>query len=142
MFRPVTHHAHGPAGSRRFSCAVLCVCLCLTLPAAVAAPETGAAKAQPQKQIQKQARKVEMPRRGMSMKQVEKKFGKPIKVIPPTGPTSKARPPITRWVYDDYIVYFERNLVIHSAKPRDPEKFRKLKESATAKNTPDPDAHR
>ncbi|HHH36590.1 MAG TPA: hypothetical protein ENK48_07160 [Gammaproteobacteria bacterium] len=73
---------------------------------------------------------IEMPARGMSMRQVEKKFGKPLKVLPPTGPTSKLRPPITRWVYPDYIVYFERDLVIHSAKPRDAEKFRKLKETA------------
>lgn len=73
---------------------------------------------------------IEMPARGMSMREVEKKFGKPLKVLPPTGPTSKLRPPITRWVYPDYIVYFERDLVIHSAKPRDAEKFRKLKKTA------------
>ncbi|MFQ5488063.1 MAG: hypothetical protein ACE5ET_06435 [Gammaproteobacteria bacterium] len=71
-----------------------------------------------------------MPARGLSMRQVEKKFGKPLKVLPPTGPTSKYKPPITRWVYDDFIVYFERDLVIHSARPRDPEKFRRLKEIA------------
>lgn len=110
---------------------MLCSLSLALLAFAVASPraETATAKAQ-------QSQAIEMPKRGMSMKQVEKKFGRPIKVLPPVGPTSKFQPPITRWVYDDYIVYFERDLVIHSARPRDPEKFRKLKESAKTGSAP------
>ena len=59
-----------------------------------------------------------MPERGSTMNQVKKKFGDPKQIIAPKGKTSKNKPPITRWVYDNYIVYFENNRVIHSAQPR------------------------
>lgn len=49
------------------------------------------------------------PKRGMSMKQVENQYGKAIKVHPATG-----KPPITRWDYPTFSVYFESNSVIHS----------------------------
>lgn len=108
----------------------LTLLLCLvTLPALAAEGDSAPATSAPAAMKRPEAG-LAMPAQGMSMRQVEKKFGKPLKVLPPTGPTSKYKPPITRWIYPDYIVYFERNLVIHSAKPRDPERFRKLKESA------------
>jgi hypothetical protein len=49
------------------------------------------------------------PTNGMSMEQVRQKFGNPGEELAPVG-----EPPITRWVYDQYTVYFEHNLVIHS----------------------------
>lgn len=52
---------------------------------------------------------VKMPVRGMTMKQVEKRFGIPQKKLPAVGD-----PPITRWVYKDYTVYFEYQYVIHA----------------------------
>jgi len=52
---------------------------------------------------------VKMPVRGMTMKQVEKRFGIPKKKLPAVGD-----PPITRWVYKDYTVYFEYKYVIHA----------------------------
>jgi hypothetical protein len=48
------------------------------------------------------------PRRGMSMDQVKGKLGQPVKVDPAVG-----KPPITRWIYNDRTVYFERSTVIH-----------------------------
>jgi hypothetical protein len=48
------------------------------------------------------------PRRGMSMDQVKDKLGQPVKVDPAVG-----KPPITRWIYNDRTVYFERSTVIH-----------------------------
>jgi hypothetical protein len=36
-------------------------------------------------------------------------FGKPNEMLAPVGD-----PPITRWVYDRYTVYFEYSYVIHS----------------------------
>ena len=49
------------------------------------------------------------PKRYMSMEQVRGKFGEPVNVIPWVGD-----PPITRWVYNDYTVYFEYDRVIQS----------------------------
>jgi len=51
----------------------------------------------------------DLPFRGISMDQVEKFFGDPKGMQPPVG-----EPPISRWFYDDYTVYFEYDLVIHS----------------------------
>ena len=53
-----------------------------------------------------------MPTRGMNMEQVQKFFGKPIRIVKPVGD-----PPIGRWVYDGFIVYFERERVIHALIP-------------------------
>lgn len=56
---------------------------------------------------------VERPDRGMSMQRVRQRFGEPIKRVAPVG-----EPPISRWVYDRYTVYFERDLVITSVVKR------------------------
>jgi hypothetical protein len=52
-----------------------------------------------------------MPGRGASMSQVEKHFGQPREKVAPVG-----QPPITRWIYGDYTVYFEHEYVIHSVR--------------------------
>lgn len=49
------------------------------------------------------------PVRGATMQDVEKTLGQPKEVLPAVGD-----PPITRWVYDAFTVYFEHNRVIHS----------------------------
>lgn len=55
-----------------------------------------------------------LPQRGMSMRTVESRFGAPLKKLAPVG-----EPPITRWVYADYTVYFEGPYVIHTVPARD-----------------------
>ena len=50
-----------------------------------------------------------VPKRGMTMNEVEKRFGAPREKIPPVG-----KPPITRWEYPGYTVYFEYHYVIDS----------------------------
>lgn len=50
------------------------------------------------------------PTRGMNMQQVENNFGAPSSIISAVG-----EPPITRWVYEKYTVYFEHQYVIHAA---------------------------
>lgn len=57
---------------------------------------------------------VPRPQRGLSMDSVRARFGNPMDVIGPVG-----EPPITRWVFADYTVYFEGNRVIHSVVHRD-----------------------
>jgi hypothetical protein len=54
------------------------------------------------------------PRRGMTMTQVAAKFGTPVTKIPAVG-----KPPISRWEYPGFIVYFEADHVIHSVVPTD-----------------------
>ncbi len=51
---------------------------------------------------------VPSPTRGMSMQQVESNFGAPSAKSATVG-----KPPITRWDYAGYSVYFEYDHVIH-----------------------------
>jgi hypothetical protein len=52
---------------------------------------------------------VTLPGRGMNMTQVEEKFGPPLEKLPEVG-----EPPIIRWIYPNYTVYFEYQFVINS----------------------------
>jgi hypothetical protein len=49
------------------------------------------------------------PARGLTMTQVERQFGVPADRLSAIG-----QPPITRWVYPSFVVYFEHNVVIHA----------------------------
>ena len=64
---------------------------------------------QPMPEIQGQKFSVAMPITGMSMDQVKHAYGNPQRILPAVGD-----PPITRWVYAQYTVYFERQYVINS----------------------------
>ncbi|HUA80959.1 MAG TPA: hypothetical protein VL997_11340 [Dyella sp.] len=55
-----------------------------------------------------------LPARGLSMEQVEKRYGAPLRKLSPRGGDSSRHPTINRWEYSDFIVYFEKNHVIHS----------------------------
>ncbi|MEM7208246.1 MAG: hypothetical protein AAF434_10500 [Pseudomonadota bacterium] len=50
-----------------------------------------------------------VPQRGMSMATVENRFGSPN-----TRNLAVGEPPITRWHYDNFRVYFEHEYVIHA----------------------------
>jgi hypothetical protein len=62
----------------------------------------------------KQEQRYNLPTRGMTMDQVKRKYGAPLKVLATRGGGSKFQPPIHRWEYANYIVYFEYSHVIHS----------------------------
>lgn len=51
---------------------------------------------------------LDFPRRGMSTQTVENELGRPNEIVPAVG-----TPPISRWVYDDRVVFFERASVVH-----------------------------
>jgi len=51
----------------------------------------------------------DLPVNGLTMVEVEARYGEPDERIGPVG-----EPPITRWVYSDYSVYFEHRVVIES----------------------------
>lgn len=53
----------------------------------------------------------EVPRTGLTKAAVKEKFGEPIQESAPVG-----NPPITRWTYSDFVVYFEYDHVIRSVK--------------------------
>ena len=53
-----------------------------------------------------------LPRRGMSMAQVEARFGAPSQRLDPRGGQKRDWPTINRWVYPGFTVYFERTKVI------------------------------
>lgn len=61
-----------------------------------------------------QEKDMNLPRRGLSMAQVEKTWGAPQRKLSPRGGDSKKHPQINRWEYSNFIVYFEHSHVIHS----------------------------
>ncbi len=50
-----------------------------------------------------------LPYRGMSMEAVATQYGAPLQKASPVG-----EPPIIRWEYEKFAVYFESEYVIHS----------------------------
>ena len=50
-----------------------------------------------------------LPGRGMRKEQVEERFGSPVEKDPAVG-----EPPITRWVYSNFTVYFEYDIALHA----------------------------
>lgn len=52
---------------------------------------------------------VQMPRHGQTQQQVRASFGQPQGVKGPVG-----EPPITQWFYEEFVVYFEYDHVIHA----------------------------
>ena len=55
------------------------------------------------------------PTRGLTMAEVESRYGAPASKLDAIG-----QPPITRWVYPGFVVYFEYDRVIHSVDQADP----------------------
>ena len=51
---------------------------------------------------------VDMPTKGMSKERVKTLFGEPLEEIP-----AKGQPPISRWKYQKFTVYFDSDAVIH-----------------------------
>jgi hypothetical protein len=57
--------------------------------------------------------RAELPSRGTSMAQVEARFGAPAERYAAVG-----QPPITRWVYPTFVVFFEYQHVVHAVARR------------------------
>lgn len=51
------------------------------------------------------------PVRGMSMEEVIQQQGEPVSKKGPVG-----NPPVSRWIYKDFSIYFEDGTVIHAVK--------------------------
>ena len=79
--------------------------LCLLAPAGAAVAETLVVN----DQVQVRDSAVERPARGSTMHAVEQRFGQPAQRHATVG-----QPPITRWDYPNFSVFFERDRVIHA----------------------------
>ncbi len=86
---------------RRISAAVLFLCCAIQVNAETIKVPVG----QQGSLYQSESR----PARGTTMSEVEAQFGAPVRKYPAVG-----QPPITRWVYDHFTVYFENDRVIHT----------------------------
>jgi hypothetical protein len=64
--------------------------------------------------VQVRDSQLDRPKRGLTMDQVEKQFGAPATRHPAVGGSSQQQPPITRWDYSGFAVFFERDRVIDS----------------------------
>jgi outer membrane protein assembly factor BamE (lipoprotein component of BamABCDE complex) len=60
-------------------------------------------------QVQVRESQLDRPKRGSTMGEVEKHFGVPLTRHPTVG-----KPPITRWDYNAFSVFFEHDRVIHA----------------------------
>lgn len=90
-----------------FAAALLLAASAFALPVSTAHAESLRMKVQQEQQMN-------LPRRGLSMAQVEREYGAPLRKLQTRGGDTRLHPPIHRWEYPGYIVYFERNHVIHS----------------------------
>jgi hypothetical protein len=65
------------------------------------------------------ASSTQAPRSGVSMEQVRQQYGAPVTEHPTVSANGGPhQPPITRWDYSDYSVFFEHDHVIHSVAHR------------------------
>jgi len=55
------------------------------------------------------APQIQTPRNGLTMSQIRQQFGAPASEIPAVGD-----PPISRWEYNGYSVFFENDLALHT----------------------------
>lgn len=60
-----------------------------------------------------QEKPTNLPSRGMSMAQVEARYGTPSERMDPRGGQKRVWPTINRWVYPAFVVYFERTKVLN-----------------------------
>jgi homoaconitase/3-isopropylmalate dehydratase large subunit len=68
---------------------------------------------------------VATPRKGSSMKEVVARFGQPLKKYRAVGGSSKQQPPITRWDYEQFYVFFEYSHVVRAVVPGLPPKLQR-----------------
>ena len=70
--------------------------------------------------------RLDTPPRGMTKSRVLARYGKPVSQSGPVG-----QPPISRWDYPDYRLYFEYDHVLHAVIPDHPEPIAHTEELQT-----------
>ena len=61
-----------------------------------------------------------LPTKGMNKSAVVARYGQPSSKRPPVGGSSRQQPPITRWDYDGYSVFFEYDHVVDTVQRGNP----------------------
>lgn len=82
----------------------------LALLAALAIPGLSVAETLLIERVQEET--MALPARGLSMEQVQSRFGAPSDRMDPRGGQKQQWPTINRWRYPNFVVYFEKNKVI------------------------------
>lgn len=71
---------------------------------------------------------VSKPAKGISMHAVEQQFGAPTKKYAAVGGGSVRQPPITRWDYPGFSVFFEHDHVVDAVVPGQPPALQRTEE--------------
>ena len=71
-------------------------------------------------QTQAPAQFIKLPSKGQEMNSVAKEFGEPKVKYPAVGGGQPRQPPITRWDYEDFSVFFEHSHVVDAVIPDRP----------------------
>src|SRR5256885_94262 len=90
--------------------------LAALLAACAAAGAAGAETPVVNDQGQGRESQLDRQKRGSTMSEVEKHFGAPVARHPTVG-GAPHQPPITRWDYNGFSVFFEHDRVIHAVAP-------------------------
>ncbi len=85
------------------------LCAALTVAWALISLNAGAETIVVNDKVMVRESSIARPHRGMRMEQVEHEFGEPATRHPTVG-----KPPITRWDYPQFSVFFEGDRVIHT----------------------------
>ena len=88
--------------TKKLLCCLVLLLASFAVHAQSTAPQQGPAATEPMVSVI-------VPGNGMSMDQVSQRFGEPKEKVGAVGD-----PPISRWVYDGYTVFFEHDLVLHA----------------------------
>lgn len=72
-----------------------------------------------------------MPARGTLMQAVRQQLGEPLKRYTPVGGGTPQHPPITRWDYAGFSVFFENGHVIHTVIEGQPAPLHNIEELKT-----------
>lgn len=91
---------------------ITAVCAATVLTALAVGPFTATVAEEVRVPVKSQAERsaqANLPRTGMTQSSVRKGWGNPLQTMGPVGD-----PPISQWHYEDFVVYFEDDRVIHA----------------------------
>ena len=108
------------------------VLVCVLLAATLSGPAAAEVLNLPPPPENADALRQQLPGRGLSMTTVEARLGTPTRKSPAVGGGPPKRPPITRWDYPGYSVFFEKDRVIDAVIKGAPKPLRNVDALRTA----------